>query len=257
VARRQSDLQSSAFKIAKELPGVRTTRFPGFVEPALAELRDSTPSGKRWVHEIKFDGYRFQLHKEDRGTRMYTRRGYDWSKRVTPIIRGCYQLNTHGVILDGEVVIMTPEGRSDFAALESSMSRKEPSPDLRFYAFDILYLDTFDLRGCTLLDRKKVLKAFLAKAGHPIYYSEHFEAEGPDVFRSACKLELEGVVSKAVDGKYESGRTLHWTKTTCRHRETFVLAGIAEKRGKFDGIYLGKKEGRSLVYAGKLERGFT
>jgi bifunctional non-homologous end joining protein LigD len=161
------------------------------------------------------------------------------------------------VVLDGEVVIMTPEGRSDFAALESSMSRKDPSPDLRFYIFDILFLEGFDLRGCTLLNRKRVLKALLESVEPPLHYSEHLEAEGPAVWRQACKLDLEGVVSKLADGKYVSGRTSNWTKTTCRHRDTFVVAGWAERSGRFDGLYLGRKEGRRLVYAGKLERGFS
>ncbi|MEA2874730.1 MAG: hypothetical protein QOH67_5093 [Hyphomicrobiales bacterium] len=126
-----------------------------------------------------------------------------------------------------------------------------------FYAFDILHLEMFDLRGCTLLDRKRVLHALLEDVKGPIKYSEHLQASGPDVFRNACEMELEGVVSKRVDGRYESGRTNVWMKTTCRLRDTFVLAGIATKAGKFDGIYLGKRERGRLVYAGKLERGFN
>jgi bifunctional non-homologous end joining protein LigD len=94
------------------------------------------------------------------GGRRCSPEGYDWSARVKPIVEATYQLNTRGVILDGQVVIMTPEGRSDCAALESSMPSKAPSPDLRFYVFDILHLESFDLRGCSLLDRKIVLKAF-------------------------------------------------------------------------------------------------
>ena len=102
----------------------------------------------------------------------------------------------------------------------------------------------FDLRGCTLLDRKRVLHALLENVKGPIKYSEHLEANGPDVFRSACELELEGIVSKRTDGKYESGRTNVWTKTTCRHRETFVVAGVAQKQGSFDGLYLGQARAR-------------
>jgi bifunctional non-homologous end joining protein LigD len=257
-SRRQYELQSPALEIARDLPGVKAAPFLGFIEPALAELRPRTPGGDKWVHEVKFDGYRFQFHKRDTGTKMYSRRGHDWTERVRPIASSTSALGTHGVILDGEVVILTPEGRSDFAALESSMSSKVPSPDLQFYVFDILYLDSFDLRGCALLGRKRVLKTFLEGFEGPIRYSEHFEADGAAVYRDACRLELEGVVSKQVDGKYHSGRTNAWTKTTCRHRDTFVVAGWAQEKGKFDGLYLGRREERSkLVYAGKLERGFT
>jgi bifunctional non-homologous end joining protein LigD len=256
-SRRQYALQSPALEIARDLPGIRSGRFLGFVEPSLADQRPKPPSGERWVHEIKFDGYRFQMHKRDSGVKMFTRRGYDWTERVKPIAASTHQLNTHAAILDGEVVIMTPEGRSDFAALESSMSSKSPSNQLRFYVFDILYLEVFDLRGCALLDRKRVLRAFLDGVDNPFHYSDHVEAEGPEVFRGACKLELEGIVSKRIDGTYQSGRSDVWTKTTCRHRDTFVIAGVAQKAGKFDGIYLGKREGKRLIYAGKLERGFT
>jgi len=123
--------------------------------------------------------------------------------------------------------------------LESDLAQGG-SDRLVFYAFDILYLQAFDLRGCTLLDRKRVLQALLKDVEGPIRYSEHLEADGPHVYRDACKMELEGIVSKRVDGKYESGRTPQWRKTTCRHRDTFVVAGWAERKGRFDGIYLGR-----------------
>jgi bifunctional non-homologous end joining protein LigD len=256
-SRRQYALQSPALEIARDLPGIRSRPFPGFIEPALASLHPRAPSGATWVHEIKWDGYRAQLHKRDSGTCMFTRRGYDWSDRFQSIVLAAGQLNTHATILDGEVIVPTGEGRSDFGALESELSKKQPSNRLVFYAFDILHLEVFDLRGCALLDRKRVLHALLQNVTGPIAYSEHLVADGPQFFRHACKMELEGVVSKRVDGTYQSGRTNLWTKTTCRLSETFVLAGVARKAGKFDGVYLGRREGRRLVYAGKLERGFT
>jgi bifunctional non-homologous end joining protein LigD len=256
-SQRQYVTLSPALAIARNLPGAVGAPFPKFIEPALATLAPRPPPGARWVHEIKFDGYRAQLHKRDAGTKMFTRRGYDWSDKFRNIVSSAGALNTHAAVLDGEVIVPTAAGHSDFAALESDLAKKEGSNRLVFYAFDILYLQVFDLRGCALLDRKRVLRALLADVDGPIKYSEHLEADGPDVYRDACKLELEGVVSKFVDGKYQSGRTNLWTKSTCRHRDTFVIAGWAEKKGKFDGIYLGREERRKLVYAGKLERGFT
>jgi len=127
-------------EIARELPGVRGAPFPKFIEPALATLHPRPPKGDKWVHEIKFDGYRAQLHKRDFGTKMYTRRGYDWSDRFSNIIRASAELVTGGAILDGEVIVPTAEGRSDFSALESALAKKGGSPDLVFYAFDILHL---------------------------------------------------------------------------------------------------------------------
>ncbi len=253
--RRQSGLQSPALSIARELKGVRTGPYPKFIEPALATLFPKPPNGGMWVHEIKFDGYRAQLHKRDHGSKMYTRRGYDWSDRFRSIIQAGGALKTHDAIIDGEVVIMGDDGRTDFAALESELT-KGGSNQLVFYAFDLLYLDVFDLRGCVLLDRKRVLRALLENVKGAIKYSEHLEADGPTVFQNACEMELEGIVSKRSDGTYQSGRTDLWAKTTCRHRETFFVAGWARKEGKFDGLYLGRKQKGKLIYAGKLETGF-
>ncbi|MEN3377474.1 MAG: bifunctional non-ous end joining protein LigD [Hyphomicrobiales bacterium] len=256
-SRRQYALQSPALEIARELKGIRGRPFPGFIEPALATLHHAAPSGDNWVHEIKFDGYRAQLHKSDAGTKMFTRRGYDWSDRFRNIVAAAGELVTHGVILDGEVIVPTEEGLSDFAALESELSKRGGSDRLVYYVFDILHLEVFDLRGCALLDRKRVLEALLENVKGPIKYSEHLHEEGPGIFRNACGMELEGIVSKRVDGTYQSGRTHLWRKSTCRQRETFHVVGWAQKAGKFDGLYLGRKERSKLVYAGKLERGFT
>src|SRR5436305_7186230 len=106
-SRRQYVLQSPALEIARDLPGITGTPFPGFIEPALATLHPRPPKGDRWVHEIKFDGYRAQLHKRDFGTKMYTRRGYDWSDRFSNIIRASGELVTGGTVLDGEVIVPT------------------------------------------------------------------------------------------------------------------------------------------------------
>jgi bifunctional non-homologous end joining protein LigD len=126
-----------------------------------------------------------------------------------------------------------------------------------FYAFDVLYIDGFDIRSCTLLDRKRVLSLLLKNAKPPLMYSEHLETDGPQMYRDACQMKLEGVVSKLATGKYQSGRSPNWTKVTCRKRDTFVVAGIAYKGSKFDGLYLGREEEGALTYAGKVENGIS
>src|SRR4051794_11992407 len=211
-SRRQYALQSRALEIARDLPGVRSRPFPPFIRPALATLASKTPAGEQWVHEIKFDGYRVQLHKRDSGTKAFTRRGYDWSDRFRSIVTAAGELVTHGAILDGEVIVPTPEGRSDFAALENELAKKTGSERLIYYAFDLLHLEVFDLRGCALLDRKRVLQALLENTQGPIKYSEHLHESGPIIYRHACKFGLEGVVSKRVDARYESGRINAWMK---------------------------------------------
>jgi ATP-dependent DNA ligase len=123
--------------------------------------------------------------------------------------------------------------------------------------FDVLHINGISLRDCALVDRKSVLVELLRGQRGPVRISDHLYGGGEALFKRACRLELEGLVSKRKDAKYRSGRNADWTKRTCRQRETFVLAGIAFNRGKFDGIYLGRRENGELVYAGKVENGFN
>ena len=242
--------------MATKLPGVKAGRFPGFIEPLLAELRPKAPSADNWVHEIKYDGYRTQIHIRDAGIQFFTRRGNDWSERFTALKGPAGQIQTHGAIIDGEVIVQTPEGQSDFGALQRELGAGR-SKRLVFYAFDLLYLDAHDLRDATLLDRKSVLAELLKGIEGPLKYSEHLEGEGPKLFRNACAMGIQGIVSKRKDGRYHSGRNDNWVKATCRKRDTFFVAGLAENEGKFDGLYLARPEGKTLAYAGKVERGFS
>ena len=238
------------------MPGVKPATRPSFIEPALATSAPKVPSGSRWVHEVKHDGYRLQLHIVNGGIKFFTRRGHDWTKRFPDLQAAAWNLQTHGAIIDGEVIVPTDKGLSDFGALESDLASGK-SGRFVFYAFDLLYLDGYDLRGLGLLDRKLVLAELLHKRDVQLQLSEHLEGDGQAILRSACDLEIEGIVSKVRDGIYRSGRTNNWMKVTCRQRETFVVIGLASKRGKFDGVYLGRERGGEIVYAGKVENGFS
>lgn len=255
-SRKQYVLQNDAALIAAKLPDAKVAKRPSFIEPCLATLHDKVPSGARWVHEIKFDGYRLQLHKHENDIRAYTRRGYDWTKRFSSLVNAMWKLQALDVVLDGEVIVPTESGHSDFGALERDLGSGR-SDRFIFYAFDVLYIGSHDLRRCALSDRKRVLAELLRDEKGPIVISEHLPDGGPKLFQHACKLGLEGIVSKRVDSPYRSGRSPVWSKVTCRMRETLVVAGIAYKGKKFDGVYLGRKKGRQLVYAGKVEHGFS
>jgi len=153
---------SPALRIARELPGVRGAPFPGYVEPLLATQVHKPVGGDQWVHEIKFDGYRLQIHKQEM-VRCFTRRGYDWSDRFPTLVEALWPLKTHAAILDGAVVALTPDGVADFGALETYVSTKEADRNARnvlYYAFDLLYLDGLDLRNVALIERKRVLMHF-------------------------------------------------------------------------------------------------
>jgi bifunctional non-homologous end joining protein LigD len=168
-------MNSAALRIAAKLKGAKGAPFPQFIEPALATLRDRPPSGDGWVHEIKFDGYRLQVHLREGLAHFYTRRGYDWTPRFESLQEPLWLLPTHGAVFDGEVVVQTPAGLSDFGALEDDLGSGR-SDRLVFFAFDLLHLDGWDLRGCALIDRKRVLQTLIGGLKGRVRYSEHVEA---------------------------------------------------------------------------------
>jgi bifunctional non-homologous end joining protein LigD len=226
--------------------------FPGFVEPALASSIDKVPSGERWIHEIKFDGYRVQLHIANDAIHIYTRRGHDWTKRFRKIAGDAFLINASSAIIDGEVVAPAADGSTDFSVLQNEL--KGTSDKIVMVAFDLLYLDGYDLRKLPLLDRKSHLKRLIAKTA--IQFSDSFEVDGQQMFKHACGIGLEGVVSKVRDSVYPTGRSNDWVKKTCAQRETLPIAGFALKEKKFGGIYLGRRQDSDLIYAGKVDHGF-
>jgi bifunctional non-homologous end joining protein LigD len=230
--------------------------IPAFIEPALATLVDRPPATEHWVHEIKFDGYRLQLHVQQQQAKLFTRRGHDWTDRFKSIAAAAWWLEASAAVLDGEVVVQSSNGITDFGALEADLGEGRDDRFV-FFVFDLLYLDGFDLRRVPLVERKRVLKILIESAKPPIWYSEHTGGDAQELYKDACKRGIEGLVSKRADGIYQSGRTQNWTKVTCRNQDTFYAIGIATNNSKFDGVYLARKDGDELLYAGKVERGFS
>ena len=186
-SQRQYVLTSRALDLVRELGAAQIAKMPGFVEPCLPELWERSPDSEHWIHEIKHDGYRLQIHLDDAGMKAFTRRGNDWSHRFKPILASVGLLNTKSAIIDGEVVVETETGHSDFGGLEEDLGAGR-TDRLVFHAFDLLYLDAHDLRAVPLIHRKQVLCELLAeRKGDRLRYVEHLEARGPDVFRNACK----------------------------------------------------------------------
>jgi bifunctional non-homologous end joining protein LigD len=226
--------------------------YPGFVEPALATTIDKVPSGERWFHEIKFDGYRVQVHLRDAAVKVFTRRGNDWTNRFRKIAADAWHVGAGSAVIDGEVVVPAANGSTDFSVLQNEL--KGRSTKIVLVAFDLLYLNGYDLRKLPLFERKALLKKILAETD--VQFSESFEVDGREMFKHACEIGLEGVVSKVRDSRYLSGRSNDWVKKTCAQRETLPIAGFAVKDNKFDGIYVGRRKGKDLVYAGKVDHGF-
>jgi bifunctional non-homologous end joining protein LigD len=226
--------------------------FPGFIEPELATSIEKVPSGERWIHEIKFDGYRVQVHLREAAIKVFTRRGNDWTNRFRKIAADAWHVGAGSAVIDGEVVVPAANGSTDFSVLQNEL--KGRSTKIVLVAFDLLYLNGYDLRKLPLIERKALLKKILAETD--VQFSESFEVDGREMFKHACEVGLEGVVSKVRDSRYLSGRGNDWVKKTCAQRETLPIAGFALKENKFDGIYVGRRKGQDLVYAGKVDHGF-
>ena len=224
----------------------------GFVEPALASSIERVPSGDRWVHEIKFDGYRVQIHLANEAVQIFTRRGHDWTHRFKKVAQDAWHIKASSAVIDGEIVVPAADGTTDFSVLQNELKGKSTS--IVLVAFDLLYLNGRDLRKLPLLQRKAELKRIIA--GTDVQFSESFEVDGQEMFAHACKVGLEGVVSKVRDSLYPVGRSNDWVKKTCVQRETLTIAGFALDGTKWDGLYVGRRKGDDLVYAGKVDHGF-
>jgi bifunctional non-homologous end joining protein LigD len=227
--------------------------FPGFVEPALATAIERVPQGERWIHEIKFDGYRVQLQIANEDVKVFTRRGNDWTRRFRKIANDAFLISASSAIIDGEVVVPAADGTTDFSVLQNELKGK--SDKIAMVAFDLLYLNGYDVRDLPLIERKTLLKKLIVKTA--IQFSESFEVDGPEMFKHACGVGLEGVVSKVRHSRYNSGRGNDWVKKTCAQRETLTIAGFSLKENKFDGLYLARRTGKELIYAGKVDHGFN
>jgi bifunctional non-homologous end joining protein LigD len=182
--------------------------YPGFIEPALATAVERVPSGARWIHEIKFDGYRDQVHLVNEAVKVFTRRGHDWTHRFKKIADDAWHISAGSAIIDGELVVPAENGTTDFLVLQNELKGK--SRKIALVAFDLLYLNGYDLRKLPLMERKAHLKKIID--GTDIQFSESFEVDGREMYQHACKVGLEGVVSKVRDSHYVSGRSKDWLK---------------------------------------------
>jgi bifunctional non-homologous end joining protein LigD len=227
--------------------------FPGFIPPALATKIEKVPTGERWIHEIKFDGYRNQLHIANDDIKVFTRNGNDWTKRFRKVAADAYLINAKSAIIDGEIVVPAADGTTDFSVLQNEL--KGTSNKIVMVAFDLLYLNGQDIRKLPLRERKAILQKLIAKTA--IQFSDNFEIDGREMFLHACKTGLEGVVSKVRDSRYPTDRTNDWVKVTCAQRETLPIAGFALDGSKWDGLYIGRERAGRLIYAGKVDHGFT
>jgi bifunctional non-homologous end joining protein LigD len=246
---------------APDLSHIPRERFPGFIAPQLAQQTASAPQGDGWVHELKLDGYRIQILINRKAAKLLTRKGLDWTARMPDIAEDAAKLNVENAILDGEAVALDNKGVSNFADLQAAFHEGRQRY-ITYFAFDLLHLNGHNLRGLPLEDRKRLLKDLLQNSGDqsPLKFSEDLEADGEEVFKKACALGVEGIVSKLKSAKYTSGRSGAWLKLKCRLEQEFVIGGftLPSKGGSGIGaLLLGYYEKGKLRYAGRTGTGFT
>ncbi len=235
----------------------KPARLPDFVAPQLCRSVERPPAGPGWVHEIKFDGYRIQLRNEGRRARLLTRAGLDWTRKFGAIATAAS--NLPDALIDGEVVALDHNGAPDFAALQAALSEGK-SNDLVFFAFDLLYAEGKDLRPLPLAQRKRDLARILKRSGYGtsslIRYVEHFASGGEAVLKSACRMSLEGIVSKRLDAPYSSGRGDSWTKAKCRAGHEVVIGGWSSDGPRLRSLLVGVHRGKHFVHLGRVGTGF-
>jgi bifunctional non-homologous end joining protein LigD len=246
------DFKSTLNKVPKE-------KLPGFVAPELALQSATPPEGGGWLHELKLDGYRIQARKQGDDVQLLTRKGLDWTHRMKRIAALVADLPVERAILDGEVVVLAENGTTSFADLQAAFQEGVKKP-LTYFAFDLLHLNGHNLRGLPLIERKKMLERVVENSGDFLRFSEHVDTSGEVVFRKACELHAEGIISKRAGSKYTSGRSGNWLKLKCVREQEFVIGGFTLPSNGSHGVgalLLGYYEGKKLIYAGRTGTGFT
>ncbi|MBR1156904.1 DNA ligase [Bradyrhizobium sp. JYMT SZCCT0428] len=178
-------------------------------EPCIPTRATKVPTSKNWLHEVKHDGYRLIVHREGKRVRLFTRNGFDWSDKYPLITEAALRIRSTSFVLDGEAVLLGVDGISDFDGLHS----RKHNDEVQFYAFDMLVSDAEDIRKLPLTMRKTNLARLLARRVDGIFISDFEHGEiGPELFRHACLMGLEGLVSKLDDRPYRPGRSPNWVK---------------------------------------------
>jgi bifunctional non-homologous end joining protein LigD len=233
-------------------------------KPQLATLVDRPPSGDEWLHEIKYDGYRIGVRIRNGAVSLYSRTGKDWTASFPTIVAAAGKLGLKEALIDGEIAVVLPDGRTSFQALQNRFGDGIPRAEgsLVYFAFDLLRLEGVSLEGLPLEERKARLKKLLGKpsAAGVFRFADHVVGNGGALFDHARKLGLEGIISKRRDLPYRPGRHGGWLKIKCTLRQEFVVGGFTDPEGARAGIgalLIGYYDDGVLIFAGRVGTGFT
>src|ERR1700757_3660468 len=186
----------------------RAAGLPDWIPPQLTQLVDAAPDGDGWLHEIKYDGYRMHARLDRGAVKLLTRTGLDWTHKYPAIATAVASLGVRQAYLDGELCGVDPDGVTSFSMIQAA-SDAGNAAGLVYFIFDLLHRDGEDIAALPLIERKVRLAAFLSGAATPLHYSDYHHGEGPAFHAQACKLELEGIVSKRADAPYAPGNRGH------------------------------------------------
>jgi bifunctional non-homologous end joining protein LigD len=236
--------------------------LPQFVQPSLATLRKQAPDGAGWIHEIKFDGYRIQARLDHERVTLRTRKALDWTGKFSVVANALSKLAARTALIDGEIVAEDKRGISDFSALQSDLKAGREDRFV-YHVFDLFHLDGRDLTAMSLLERKAALKSLLEASptvGSIVRVSEHLDGKGSAILARACRMHLEGIVSKRADAPHIAGRSESWIKAKCSNRQEFVVAGYSPSTAAQDAVgalTVGYHQNGALRYAGRIGTGFS
>jgi bifunctional non-homologous end joining protein LigD len=257
-SRRRRPDRRSRKKMGPRLRGDGRARPPAFIEPELCKLVERPPTAGPWAHEVKLDGYRMQLRVVNGKASLKTRKGLDWTERFAAIAAQARGFDD--CIIDGEVVALDESGAPDFAALQAAIAEGD-SDALVYFVFDLLYAGGEDLRERLLAERKAKLQSFLrmqrVRKTSLIRYVDHFESPGDAVLESACRMNLEGIISKRLDAPYVSGRSGDWLKSKCRAGHEVVIGGYTHEHGRLRSLLVGVYRDGDLAPVGRVGTGFS
>lgn len=241
---------------AAKASGKPKAALPPFQPVQLAALSDAVPAGDRWLHEMKYDGYRILLAAGEGAAKAYTRSGLDWSDKFEPLTTAALAIVKGSALIDGEAVVLAKDGRTDFQSLQAAL--KTDPGSVVYYAFDLLSCDGENLTALPLVDRKARLRALVPRGQKRILYSDHVRGGGETLLKAYCESKLEGVVSKLADAPYVGSRAGSWVKTKCIQRQEFAVVGWtpSDKSRGFRSLILAVNGEDGLRYAGKVGTGF-
>jgi bifunctional non-homologous end joining protein LigD len=236
----------------------RNLPLPKFRPPQLATLVDEAPDGEDWIHELKYDGYRTLVAANGTEVRCYTRSGQDWTDKFRSIAEAFQAMGLPGMLIDGEIVTFTPEGRTDFSSLQKALKE---NGKLAYFAFDLLIEGGEDITKRPLIERKNRLQALLddLPKGSIIHFSDHIRGKGSEVLAQVCRAGQEGIVSKRASAGYRGERGKTWLKVKCGRNQEFVIGGWtpSDRRRGFRSLLVGAWEDGKLVYKGRVGTGFN